>query len=192
MCQSIGFIRDGECFLKIHQLFSQLGSSAKTLGIPTTGPAVRNHISSKMAERSIAKRRTPYLVYRQALQAHLHPHLQHFHRRKPYLMEHPASTRSENMSEEVLGNSSHGLPEWQEEFEDNPVDESVPEHRDASISWITFRAASKSGVGYAQHFFLTSRRTTIEISASEPKLPCLLAEDALVRSCPERKFLVVQ
>ena len=42
-----------------------------------------------MAERSIAIRRTTYhslsLVYRQALQAHLHLHLQDFHRRKPQL-----------------------------------------------------------------------------------------------------------
>ena len=28
--------------------------------------------------------------------------------------EHPASTRSESMSEEVRGNSSHGLPAWLE------------------------------------------------------------------------------
>ena len=64
--------------------------------------------------------------------------------------EHPASTRSESMSEEVRGkpktpnknddneeaqgNSSHDLPEWPEEFKDNLVNESVPEHRDASSS----------------------------------------------------------
>ena len=71
--------------------------------------------------------------------------------------EYPASTRSESMSEEVRGNSSHGpaetekpnknhdneevrgnssldLPEWLEEFRHNLVDESVPKHRDASSS----------------------------------------------------------
>ena len=71
--------------------------------------------------------------------------------------EYPASTRSESLSEEVRGNSSHGpaetenpnknddkeevrgnsshdLPEWLEEFKDNLVDESVPEHRDAASS----------------------------------------------------------
>ena len=48
--------------------------------------------------------------------------------------EHPASTRSESMSEEVRGNSSHDLPEWIEVFKDNLVDESVPEHRDPSSS----------------------------------------------------------
>ena len=38
------------------------------------------------------------------------------------------------MSEEVQGNLSHDLPEWLEEFKENLVDESVPEHRDASSS----------------------------------------------------------
>ena len=38
------------------------------------------------------------------------------------------------MSEEVRGNSSRGLPELLEEFKENLVDESVPEHRDASSS----------------------------------------------------------
>ena len=73
------------------------------------------------------------------------------------LTEHPASTRSKSMSEEVRGNSSrrppetenpdkndnneevrgdspHGLPEWPEEFKETWVDESVPEHRDAFSS----------------------------------------------------------
>ena len=48
--------------------------------------------------------------------------------------EHPASTRSENMSEEVQGNLSHDLPERLQEFRHGLVDESVPEHRDASSS----------------------------------------------------------
>ena len=56
----------------------------------TSGPVVRNHISSKMAGRSIAIRRTTYhslsLVYRQALEAHLLLLLQHLHRRKPCLL----------------------------------------------------------------------------------------------------------
>ena len=73
------------------------------------------------------------------------------------LTEHPASTRSENMNEDVQGNLSHGPPEtekpskhdddeelqsnqlqdvqdWLQEFRHGLVDESVPEHRDASSS----------------------------------------------------------
>ena len=86
-------------------------NSSKISDIPTSGPVVRNHNSSKMAERWNAIRRTAYhslfLVYRQALQAHLHLHL---HRRKPYVTptKHPASTRSVSMSDEVRGDSSHG------------------------------------------------------------------------------------
>ena len=39
--------------------------------------------------------------------------------------QHPASTRSGSMSEEVRGNSSHDLPEWPEELKENLVNESV-------------------------------------------------------------------
>ena len=44
-CQRIGLIRDSDCFLKKHPQFSFSGSSARILGIPTTGPAVENHNS---------------------------------------------------------------------------------------------------------------------------------------------------
>ena len=36
--------------------------------------------------------------------------------------------------EEVRGHLSHDLPEWLQEFRNGLVDESVPEHRDASSS----------------------------------------------------------
>ena len=71
--------------------------------------------------------------------------------------EYPASTRSESTSEkvqgnlshepvetenpyksdddvDVQGNLSHDLSEWLQEFKENLVDASVPEHRDASCS----------------------------------------------------------
>ena len=64
---------------------SHLENYPKIMGRTTIGPVVRNHTSSKMAGRSIAIRRTTYhplsLVYRQALQAHLHLPLQNLHRR---------------------------------------------------------------------------------------------------------------
>ena len=49
----------------------------------------------------------------------------------------PAETENPNKNddnEEVQGNSSHDLPEWLEEFKHGLVDESGPEHRDASSS----------------------------------------------------------
>ena len=70
--------------------------------------------------------------------------------------QHPASARSESMRDGVRGNSSRGsgetekptvndnegvrgdplrdLPEWFEEFKENLVDDSVPQHRDAPSS----------------------------------------------------------
>ena len=50
MCQRIGLIRHGLCFLKKHPQFFRSGSSAKIMGILTTGPAVKNRISPKMAK----------------------------------------------------------------------------------------------------------------------------------------------
>ena len=49
----------------------------------------------------------------------------------------PAETENPNNdddNEEVRGNSSHDLPERLQEFRHGLVDESVPEHRDASSS----------------------------------------------------------
>ena len=58
--------------------------------------------------------------------------------------------------EEVQGNLSHDLPEWLQEFRHGLVDESVPEHRDASSSFQEWVITA---------FLLTSRRTGIAISA---------------------------
>ena len=133
----------------------------------------------KMAEKSIAMRRTTYhslpLVYREALQAHLHLHHQHLHRRKPPLTHHPASMRSESTSgiERVRGDPSRGpakvknpIKKWrQRKSTGKPVAWSAtmvrrdhgescgwqclrtPRRTREFFSWIIFRAASKSGIG---------------------------------------------
>ena len=71
---------------KIHGPFFQSENSAKITGIPTIGPVNRNHSSLKMADESIPTQRTMYpsfsRVYRLALQAQLHVHLQHQYCRK--------------------------------------------------------------------------------------------------------------
>ena len=71
-------------FSKIQRPFSHSGNSAKITDIFTSGPVVRNHHSSKMADEYNAARRTTYrsssLVYRQALQSQLHLHLQQMFR----------------------------------------------------------------------------------------------------------------
>ena len=64
----------------------------------------------------------------------------------------PAEIENPNKNddnEEVRGDPLRDLPEWLEEFKDNLVDESVPEtpRRFQFFPWITFGAASKSGIG---------------------------------------------
>ena len=115
----------------------------RIMGIHTTGPAVKNHISSEMARELIAKYRIVYhlwfLVYhRVLLQLHIHLLLHHLHHRIPYLMSTDTpkiqdalheSTETGNKkkgeSEEVQCDTSHELPDWVQEFRENLVDEST-------------------------------------------------------------------
>ena len=95
----------------MHRQFFHLENSAKITGFTSIGPVDRNYISSNMAGKSIATQRIMHhslsMVYRQVLL--LHPHLLLQQTVTP--TEHPASTRSESMSEEVRGNSSRGKAE---------------------------------------------------------------------------------
>ena len=50
VCQSIGFIRDSEASRRYTGPFSHSENLAKIMDIPTSGPVVRHHISSKMAD----------------------------------------------------------------------------------------------------------------------------------------------
>ena len=95
------------------------------------------------------------------------------------LTEQPASTTSENMSEEVQrnfflmdqqkpkthtknddnedvqGNLSYDLPEWLQEFTHGLVDESVPEHRDASSSSHELLSEPQTKVVSGKHSIFT-------------------------------------
>ena len=51
VCQGIGFVRDSDCFSKVHRQLFHSENSSKITGKLTIGPVVRNHVSSKMAER---------------------------------------------------------------------------------------------------------------------------------------------
>ena len=71
-------------------VFLTLGNSVRTMGKHTTGSAVKNHISSKMARDLIAIYQTMchlwFLVYQRVLpQLHLHLLLHHLHHRIPCL-----------------------------------------------------------------------------------------------------------
>ena len=86
--------------------------------------------------------------------------------------EHPLSTISESMSEEVREtetenpnkndddvdvqrNSSHDMPEWPEEFKDNLVDESVQEYRDAPSSSHELPSEPRAKVVSGKHSICT-------------------------------------
>ena len=67
----------------------------------------------------------------------------------------PASTRSESMGDQVRGESSRDLPVWLEEFEENLVDVSVPEHRDASSSSHEFLSEPRGNMVRGKHCICT-------------------------------------
>ena len=104
------------CFLKKHPQFFHSWSSARIMGFPTTGPAVKKHISPQMAKESIAMKRTTChslsLVCRRVPLLHLHLLLQHLHRRILWsARKNPATERSETMSKESRWNPSRGSAE---------------------------------------------------------------------------------
>ena len=78
----------------------------------------------------------------------------------------PETLKKNGDDEDVQGNLSHDLPEWLEEFRQNLVDESVPEHRDSSSSSHGLPSVPRgSGIGQAPHFYSLPEG---------PKLRCLL------------------
>ena len=79
------------CFLKKLPQFFPWGKDVRIMGFRTTGSAVKNHISSEMAEGLIALYRTMchlwFLIYQRVLpQLHLHLLLHHLHHRSRCLM----------------------------------------------------------------------------------------------------------
>ena len=109
-------------------------NSAKTTGFITIGPVVRNHISSKKGRKieCSTANNVPFVVpgLSASTSSSSSPTSPTSSSQEAVtLTENPASMRSESVSEEVRGNSSHGLPGWLEEFKDNLVDESFPEHQ---------------------------------------------------------------
>ena len=105
------------CFLKKLPQFFFWRNSARIMGIHTTGPAVKDHISSEMARELIAIFRTMYhlwfLVYQTVHpQLYLHLLLHHLHHRIPYLMSTDTPKiqyhkRSGSTSEELRGDPLH-------------------------------------------------------------------------------------
>ena len=112
--------------------------------------------------------------------------------------QHPASIRSKSMSDEVRGDSSRGptetenpskndneevrgdplrdLPEWLEEFTENLVDDSVPEHRDASSSSHELLSEPRAKVVSGKHSIFThfpkDRHCDICLRTKITRAPC--------------------
>ena len=99
------------------------------------------------------------------------------------------SKTQKNDDEELQSDELQGVPDWLQEFRHGLVDESVPEHRDVSSSSHEFPSEPRAKwYRVSTAFLLTSRRTESAMSACEPKLQGLLAEDVLVQSCPKLKI----
>ena len=151
------------CFSKIHRPFFRLGSSAKITGIPTIGPVVRNHNSSKMADEWNATRRTTYrslsLVCQRVPPRHLHLLRQHLHRRILWSARKIQQQKKWSYEWGVTENPSH-KNEDDEELRSEPLQD-LPEWLQGESGgsilsqlflWITNGAASKIGIGSAQCF----------------------------------------
>ena len=138
-------------------------NSARNLDVVTLGPAVKNHISSKMASTSIKTQRimchSLSLVHRPGLLLHHHLLLLHLHRRRLWLarkfqqqeevkvranlhrrtrrvnqQKSKNPTKNDN-DEELHSDELQGVLDWLQEFKHGLADESVPEHRNISSSF---------------------------------------------------------
>ena len=154
----------------------------KITGISTIGPVVRNHISSRMAERSIAIQRkyvpivvpglstsssssssptSPTSSSQEAVTPTQHPASTGSESESDVLRGNPSrgpaetENTNDNDNEEGGGDSSHDLTEWIEEFKENLVDESVPEHRDASSSSHELPSEPRAKVVSGKHSIFT-------------------------------------
>ena len=154
---------------------------------------------SKMARKPIATQRNMYhslsLVYRQVPLLHLHLRLQD----TVTTTEHPATERSEGMSDESQGNLSHGsaetknpnkndddeelhsdqlqgVPDRLQEFRHGLVDQSVLEHRDASSSSHELLLEPRARVVSGKHSIFThfprDRNCDICLKTKITRAPC--------------------
>ena len=102
-------------------------NSANITRIITIGPMVRNHISSKNGRKincNTAKY-VPFVLSTSSSTSSSPSSRVSSSQESVTRTEHPPSTRSESMSEEVHGSLSHDLPEWLQDFKHGLVDESV-------------------------------------------------------------------
>ena len=98
----------------------------------------------------------------------------------------PKTQKKNEDDEELRCELLQDVSEWPQDFKENLVDDPV-----LLMSYQWSREQKWYRARLSKVSFLTSRRTRIAISAEGQKLQRLLAEDALVKSCPERTVLVI-
>ena len=162
----------------MHRQFFHSGNSAKITGIITIGPVVRNHISSKwqqdgMQHGELRALRCPwsidklfkliftYISYNfiagsrnsnTASRMNWKWECEWWSTRKPVAGTSRNRKPYKNDNDvDVQGNLSHDLPEWLLEFRHGLVDESVPEHRDASRSSHELPSEARAKVVSGKH-----------------------------------------
>ena len=198
-------------YSKKRLLFYRFENSAKTTEIPTSGSAVTNHGWPKRRRHLFAtwtiSCRLLFPGYPPILVAfrlqHRQSTLQELSSRTPAQERSdglapenwcgsPSKTQNKNNKRDGSRDSDdrlRDLPEWLEEFTDNPEDTEV--HAPAHISQDSDSERSTK-VGWTsrkQSYLLTSQKTEIAKSC-EPKWQGLLAEDALAKQYLEQKNLV--
>ena len=118
------YVRELELYVTVMlledtQAVLSFGKLCEDHGRNTTGPVVRNHNSSKNGRKIDCNtaNNVPFVVpgLSTSSSSPSSPTSPKFSSRETLNpTEHPASTRSESMSKEVRGTSSHDLPEWLE------------------------------------------------------------------------------
>ena len=107
---------------------------------------------------------------------------------------YPEAVSSKHVERQERGDPCQSvIPEWLQEFRENLVDDSVPEHRDsnASSSHEPIFSLREVPIWVNTVFTLTSRKTEIARSVRGPMLEGPRAEDALAELYLVLKILVI-
>ena len=205
-------------FLKKHAQFFHLGSSAKIMGIPTTGPVVKKTHLTKNGKRINCKRANsvPFVVLGLSTSSSTSssPDSSTSSSQDTLIStENPATERSE----ESRGNPSRGsaetenknkngddeelrsellqeVPEWLQDFKENVAHKDVQPHQysPSSSHELPREPRAKVVPGLGKHSLYThfpkDRNCDICLRTKITRASC---RRRIVQSCPERKILVI-
>ena len=179
------------CFLKKLPQFFVSGSSARIMGIPTTGPVVRNHIPPKMWSNYVPfvvhglSKKFLYFIFTWFFNIFIAgfcaPHGKSSNRKKwiygwrvtgkpvAWISRNQKNINKNEDDEELRSGLLQDVLELVQDFKENLVDKNVQPHQYSPSSTHELpmepRAKVVQGPGKHTVSFLTSRRTKIVISA---------------------------